>query len=76
MAATRDCRCCSSQKFIESSPANSASQDSLTLRCSSGLMFPRKRRSACFEGSESFGSKSAKTLSWVSSVCATFMSYS
>ena len=39
-------------------------------------MFPRKSISAVLDASESFGSKSANTLSWVSSVWATFMSYS
>ena len=76
IAATSDSRALSSQKFIESRAANSASEESRMLRWSSGSMFPRKRSSDCFEASESFGSKSAKTLSWVSSVWATFMSYS
>ena len=77
IARTSASRSLSSQKFIESRAANSApSQRSLTLRWRSGWMFPRKRMSALHEAWESFGSKSANTLSWVSSVWATFMSYS
>ena len=39
-------------------------------------MFARNRMSAAFDSSESFGSKSPNTFSWVSSVCAVFRSYS
>ena len=46
----------------------------LTWRCSSGWMFARNSMSAAREASDSFGSKSPNTLSWVSSVCATLRS--
>ena len=39
-------------------------------------MLPRNSISDSHDAGESFGSKSANTLSWVSSVWATFMSWS
>ena len=65
------------QRFIESSPTNRAPVASArTCRCRSGWMLPRKSISDAHASSPSFGTKSAKTLSWVSSVWATFMSWS
>ena len=49
---------------------------SRTPRWRSGWMFARNTIEALREASESFGSKSAKTFSCVSIVCATCMSSS
>ena len=76
IAATSDSRAVSIHRFIESSAANPAEDCVRTRRCRSGWMLPRKSISASRDRGESFGSKSANTLSWVSSVWATFMSWS
>ncbi len=77
MAASSDSRSVSIQRFIESSAANSApSHSARTRRWRSGWMFPSISMSDARDSAESFGSNSANTFSCVSSVCATFMSYS
>ena len=64
------------QRFIESSAAKLAEDWRRTSRWRSGWMLPRKSICAAHDSGESFGWKSAKTFSWVSSVWATFMSWS
>ena len=76
IAARSESCAVSIQRFIESRPLKLASHWARTWRCRSGWMLARKRVSAAFERSESFGSNSAKTPSWVSSVWATLRSNS
>jgi hypothetical protein len=75
IAAVSDSRAVSIQRFMESRAAKPAPvHSSRTRRCRSGWMLPRNSISDAREASESLGSNSANTLSWVSSVWATFMS--
>ena len=63
-------------RFIESSAAKLADDWLRTRRWMSGWMLPRNSIWDSHEFCDSFGSNSANTLSWVSSVWATFMSCS
>ncbi len=76
IAATSESRAVSIQRFIESSAAKPADDWRRTSRWSSGWMLPRKSICAAQDSGESLGTKSANTLSCVSSVWATFMSWS
>ena len=76
IAATSESRAVSIQRFIESSAAKLAADCRLTSRCSSGWMLPRKSICEPHDSGESLGRKSANTWSCVSSVWATFMSWS
>ena len=77
IAASSESFVVSIQRFIESRALKRASAHwARTWRWRSGWMLARKTTSAPLAASESFGSKSPKTPSWVSSVWATLRSYS
>ncbi len=77
MVLTSESRAVSIHRFIESRPAKRTSGHcSRTPRWTSGWMLARNSTSEFFEPSESLGSNSPNTPSWVSSVWAVFMSNS
>ena len=76
IAATSESRAVSIHRFIESSAAKLADDWRANPRCRSGWMLPRNSIWDSHEFCDSFGSKSANTLSCVSSVWATFRSWS